>query len=64
MGINNIQDETLLSGERKKTFQPNVGVGIQFKKVALDYALTDVGDQSIALYSNVFSLKIGINKRR
>jgi len=64
MGVNNIQDETLLSGERKKTFQPNVGVGIQFKKVALDYALTDVGDQSIALYSNVFSLRIGINKRK
>jgi len=64
MGINNIQDETLLSGERKKTFQPNIGVGIQFKKVALDYALTDVGDQSIALYSNVFSLRIGINKRK
>lgn len=64
MGINNIQDETLLSGERKKTFQPNVGVGIQFKKVAIDYALTDVGDQSIAMYSNVFSLRIGINKRK
>lgn len=62
-GINNIQDETLITGEKKKSFQPSIGAGIQYKKVALDYALTDVGDQSIALYSNVFSLRIGINKR-
>jgi hypothetical protein len=25
--------------------------------------LTDIGDQSAALYSNVFSLRIDINKR-
>lgn len=64
MGISNIQDETTSLGETSKTFQPNLGVGVQFKKVSLDYALTDVGDQSIALYSNVFSLRIGINKRK
>lgn len=63
-GLNNFQDETSIDGKKSKSFQPNIGVGIQFKKVALDYALTDVGDQSIALYSNVFSLRIGINKRK
>lgn len=63
-GLNNVQDETTIEGEKRKTFQPNIGVGVQFKKVALDYALTDVGDQSIAGYSNVFSLRIGINKRK
>ena len=63
-GLNNFQDETSIDGKKSKSFQPNIGVGVQFKKVALDYALTDVGDQSIALYSNVFSLRIGINKRK
>ena len=62
-GVNNIQDETAITGEKSKTFQPSVGVGIQYKKVAIDYALTDVGNQSIAVYSNVFSLRIGINRR-
>lgn len=63
-GVNNIQDELKAENESVKTFQPNVGVGFHFKKVALDYALTDIGNQSVALYSHVFSLKIGINKRK
>ncbi len=62
-GINNIQNVTDVDGKVSKSFQPNLGVGIQFKKVALDYALTAVGDNSIAELSNVFSLRIGINKR-
>lgn len=45
------------------TVQPNFGVGVKYKIFTLDYALTDIGDHSIALYSNVFSLKIDINKK-
>jgi hypothetical protein len=45
------------------TFQPNFGVGVKYKMFTLDYALTDIGDRSIALYSNIFSLKIDINKK-
>lgn len=40
-------------------FQPNFGVGIKVSKFTVDYALTDIGDQSESLYSNVFSVKIG-----
>jgi hypothetical protein len=29
----------------------------------LDYAFTDIGDRSIALYSHIISLKIDINKK-
>ena len=29
--------------------------------VTIDYALTDIGDLSIAQYSHVFSLKVGLN---
>ena len=45
------------------TFQPNFGVGVKYKIFTLDYALTDIGDHSTALYSNIFSLKIDINKK-
>jgi hypothetical protein len=34
------------------------------KSFTIDYALSDIGDQSAALYSNVFSLKLAINKRK
>jgi hypothetical protein len=45
------------------TVQPNFGVGVKYKMFTLDYALTDIGDRSVALYSNIFSLKIDINKK-
>jgi hypothetical protein len=62
-GIMNIQTETDITGTKFTSFMPNVGVGIKFKAFTLDYALTDIGDQSVALYSNVFSLKIDINRK-
>lgn len=45
------------------TVQPNFGVGVKYKMFTLDYALTDIGDHSTGLYSNIFSLKIDINKK-
>ncbi len=45
------------------TYQPNFGVGIKYKIFTLDYALTDIGDRSIAIYSNIFSIKIDFNKK-
>lgn len=63
-GVGNIQHETNSDGQRVMTIQPNIGVGIKFKKIALDYALTNVGGGSAAIYSNIFSLRIGINPAR
>jgi hypothetical protein len=62
-GIGNYQTYTDAIGKKVNTFQPNIGVGVRIKSVSIDYALTDIGDQSVALYSNVFSLKIDINKK-
>jgi hypothetical protein len=45
------------------TYQPNFGVGVKYKIFTLDYALTDIGDRSIAIYSNIFSIKIDFNKK-
>ena len=57
-GAGNFQNITQLDGSESVGFQPNIGVGFKYKGVQVDYALTDIGDQSAALYSNVFSLKL------
>ncbi|WP_442844640.1 PorV/PorQ family protein [Leeuwenhoekiella sp. H156] len=57
-GIGNFQDITQLDGSTRLGFQPNIGVGFQYKGIHIDYALTDIGDQSAAVYSNIFSLKL------
>jgi len=61
-GVSNIQDYTDDDGGRIWTWQPNVGVGVRIKDFFIDYALTDVGNQSVALFSNVFSLRMNIYK--
>ncbi len=63
-GIGNYQTYTDAFRKKVRTFQPNIGVGVKIKMVTIDYALTDIGDQSVALYSNVFSLKIDLNKKQ
>lgn len=64
-GVGNIQKETMPDNIKRTSFQPNVGLGIKIKKVlSIDYAFTDIGNQSIALYSNVFSLKFSFNAKK
>ena len=57
-GAGNFQNIQQQDGSDNVGFQPNIGVGFKYKGIQLDYALTDIGDQSAALYSNVFSLTI------
>lgn len=61
-GVTNIQDYTNDDGDKIWTWQPNVGIGVRIKDFYIDYALTDVGNQSVALFSNVFSLRVDIHK--
>jgi hypothetical protein len=61
-GVNNFQYVADINGKETLNFQPNIGVGLKIKSVALDYALTDIGDNSVALYSNVFSLRFDLFK--
>ena len=58
LGIGNFQNELDFDNSTNMTFQPNFGLGFKFNNLEIDYAFTDVGDQSVALYSNIFSLKI------
>lgn len=57
-GAGNFQNTLKLDGKESMDFQPNIGVGFKYRGIQVDYALTDIGDQSVALYSNVFSLKL------
>lgn len=63
LGVGNIQKVTDILENDKISYQPNFGIGIQFRGIAIDYALSDIGDQSVALYSNIFSLRFDINKQ-
>lgn len=59
-GIGNIQKVTQINYDKTLSVQPNIGVGLRVKNFYIDYALTDLGNTSVALYSNVFSVKYGI----
>jgi len=62
LGAGNFQENVDLEGTTSWTWQPNFGVGLSMAKFSLDYALTDVGDQSDVLYSHVFSLRFNIDE--
>lgn len=63
-GVGNVQRiKAEYSNSDVTTFQPNLGIGLAFNGLTIDYALTDIGDQSVALYSNIFSLRIDLNKK-
>lgn len=57
-GMGNFQNELQIDQTTELSFQPSFGVGFKYNGINIDYAFTDIGDQSIALYSNVFSLKL------
>ncbi|WP_372755906.1 PorV/PorQ family protein [Mariniflexile sp.] len=57
-GVGNFQNELQIDNTEQLSFQPSFGVGFKYNGIQIDYAFTDIGDQSVALYSNVFSLKL------
>ncbi len=59
-GVGNFQNVTQLDRSKSISFQPNIGLGFKYKGIQIDYALTDLGDQSAALYSNIFSVKVDL----
>ena len=64
-GVNNYQTYTNKNGKKVSSIMPNVGVGVALGNFTIDYALTNLSALSgngPALYSNIISLKLGINK--
>lgn len=56
-GIGNMQWVKQIDDSEKLAVQPNIGLGLKIKQFYIDYALTDIGNQSVALFSNVFSVR-------
>lgn len=63
-GFNNFQTVPDYNGKNTFSWQPNLGIGVKFYGIRIDYAFTDVGNQSIALYSHVFSLSYCFNIKK
>jgi len=61
-GLSNMQFIKDFDDNSSLNIQPNMGLGVQFRNFQLDYAFTDIGDASIALYSHVFSLRVKLDK--
>lgn len=59
-GVGNFQKITSFSGENL-SIQPNFGIGVKIYRFSIDYALTNLGNTSETLYSNVFSLTVNLN---
>lgn len=67
-GITNFQ-QALKDGDttnQKKVwiYQPSLGAGFKIKNVYLDYAFTNLANQSNPLYTHVVSLRINFNKKQ
>src|SRR5690606_41978926 len=60
-GMGNIQQVKNIDNSQNLSLQPNIGLGIKIKQFTIDYALTNI-NQSVGLYSNIFSLRFDINK--
>lgn len=65
-GITNIQqvldDADTLNQKKTWIYQPSIGAGFRIGQVTIDYAYTNLANQSNPLYTNVLSLKLNIVK--
>ena len=66
-GINNFQqaldDRDTLNQRKIWIYQPSVGAGFKVGDVQIDYAFTNLANQSYPLYTNVFSLRIDLRRK-
>ena len=66
-GISNFQqalkDGDTLNQKKVWIYQPSVGAGFHVGNVTVDYAFTNLANQSNPLYTHVFSLKVDLIKK-
>jgi hypothetical protein len=66
-GINNFQraldDNDITNTKKVWIYQPAVGAGFRISNVVIDYAFTNLANQSNPLYTHVFSLKVDLVKK-
>ena len=66
-GITNFQkalsDGDTLNQKKVWIYQPSIGAGFRIKNVMLDYAFSNLANQSNPLYSHIFSLRLNLVKK-
>ena len=66
-GITNFQkalaDGDTLNQKRVWIYQPSLGAGFKIKNVSIDYAFSNLANQTTPLYSHIFSLKFDLSKK-
>jgi len=66
-GITNFQqalaDGDTLNQKKVWIYQPSLGAGVKIKNVTIDYAFTNLANQSNPLYTHIFSLRFNLAKR-
>jgi hypothetical protein len=62
-GVMNFQSVRQIDGSYDISFMPSVGVGLKINNLSIDYALSNFGGSTSLPYSNIISLKLGINKK-
>lgn len=66
-GINNFQkaldDNDSTNTNKVWIYQPSVGTGFRINNLQIDYAFTNLANQSNPLYTHVFSLKVDLKKK-
>jgi len=66
-GVSNFQralaDGDTLNQKKVWIFQPAVGAGFKIKNVRIDYAFTNLANQSNPLYTHIFSIKVDLRKK-
>lgn len=66
-GISNFQqalaDADTTNEKKVWIFQPSLGAGFKINNVSIDYAFTNLANQSNPLYTHIFSLKIDFGKK-
>jgi len=70
-GINNFQkalsDGDTLNQKKVWIYQPSAGAGFRIQNVTIDYAFTNLANQSNPLFTHVFSLRLNLvndNKKK
>ncbi len=59
-GLGNLQRIPSLEGQNSLSLQPNLGMGVRYRNFFIDYALTNLGNAGVGLYSNLISLRLKI----
>ena len=66
-GVSNFQqalsDGDTLNQKKVWIYQPSIGAGFKIKNVMIDYAFTNLANQSNPLYTHIFSLRVNLVRK-